>query len=940
MAQACSKCSHVNPSDAIYCFYDGVLLSGHSANGGPVNAGAAPFPAPFVFPTGQSCQNFDQLALACQQNWSTALNLLKQGFLVGFFGGLGRADLAMAAQEASQNPDLNRGLDTLLGKMPTQALESPKLRVEPAEVNLGVVPMGTDRSFEMTLHNQGMRLLHGTVASDSKWLTIGEAPGQDQKLFQFTDEATIQVHIRGQHLRAGHKALVGQLLIQYNGEQQTTVKVRLEVPIKPFPEGVLAGSTTPKQLAEKAKAAPKEAAVLFQNGAVAKWFSDNGLTYPVQGPSASGLGAVQQFFEALGLVKAPKVIIDPHSLTLQGNPGEVKHDVLKVSTAEKRYVYAHATSEQSWVDVSQTKLDGNHGTVTVVTTIPDRPGETLTAKIRVAANGNQRFDIPVQVQILGTRRVSTAPAASALSSPAEPALALEDDGNPFADMDAAAPAAIETGFAAAADEQPFASFAAVEAPAVAATAEPTVAPSSYSARKNKPAQSPLWMHLLPAALLLLALLVTIIYDFTVSGSASGSADAIPIDSVPRVYVDYDNPLFYSKAEGKGLGRTMSFGIRASTEPDMPASNPNSKRLTYKQYGTTNNALVMVDDNQKNSYRIGDDKTGYWEGKPNRFHSEFGKGKNGKPLYDTEALWVIEKKNIQVTQKVAYLPGEPIIEDGVYKRLIDTVLVRYELKNLDKAAHKVGLRFLLDTLIGSNDGVPFLLPGSAALVTEPQDFSSPDAVPDFIQAYENADLRKPGVVAQLNLKVGGKVEPPARVRLTRWPGAAGFPGAKKEPRGKKKTREATVNDWDIPPASFMDQPADSAIVMYWDEKELAPGETRVVGFSYGLGSLAAGSGKLALTVGGNMSLGGELTVVGLVNEPQPNQKLTLVLPPGLSLIGGSAAEQAVPAAGDKKRPSPVTWRVRAEQPGNFTIKVESSDGEVLERKITIRSTSLF
>ena len=37
------------------------------------------------------------------------------------------------------------------------------------------------------------------------------------------------------------------------------------------------------------------------------------------------------------------------------------------------------------------------------------------------------------------------------------------------------------------------------------------------------------------------------------------------------------------------------------------------------------------------------------------------------------------------------------------------MVRYQIENKDTQNHKVGLRFLLDTYIGANDGVPFTIP---------------------------------------------------------------------------------------------------------------------------------------------------------------------------------------------------------------------------------------
>src|SRR5207244_10358873 len=130
---------------------------------------------------------------------------------------------------------------------------------------------------------------------------------------------------------------------------------RAEVPVTPFPDGPLKGALTPRQVAERAKKDPKAAAPLFEKGAVAEWYQSNGWIYPVQGPSASGLGAVQQFFEALGLTPPPKVDINQRSIALQGNPGQQLQAALEVKAREKRPVYAHASSNQPWLEVSRAR---------------------------------------------------------------------------------------------------------------------------------------------------------------------------------------------------------------------------------------------------------------------------------------------------------------------------------------------------------------------------------------------------------------------------------------------------------------------------------------------------------------------------------------------------------------------------------------------------------
>jgi hypothetical protein len=900
MAQTCSKCSHVNPPDATYCYNDGALLGGHTAQAGALNRGSQPFPSQFVFPSGHMCGNFDQLAMACQQNWGEAVDLLKQGFLSGFLGGLGRADLAAAAQEAARFPDLDRGLDQLLAKLPTQVVQAPKLKAEPTEVTLGIVPMGADRHFELALSNQGMRLLYGSVVSDAKWLTLGEAPGNAQKLFQLRDEGSVPVQVRGQHLRAGSKPLEAQLLIDSNGGRQA-VRVRADVPVKKFPEGVLAGATTPRQVAEKAKGSPKEAAKLFESGTVAHWYKDNGWDYPVQTPTASGLGAVQQFFEALGLASAPKVEVPEKLIQLQGGIGQALQHSLEVRTPEKRPIYAHATADQPWLDVGRAKLNGRVANIPVlIPSVPNRPGETLQATVHVTANGNQRFSVPVRLTVVGGT-----PASYGMPVPGVPVMAVPVMAVPVLASTAGTadqPFSLDPEPAPAA--QPFATFAVGAAPAAPVAAMPVAAPAAVVAPRVRRQTMPAWAHLVPAGLLLLALLGTIVKDVWFTGE---SLDGIPVDRHPRVKLRFDD-------DPKKGGGAMTFGLTMQ-DPDDP-SRASNKKLTYNERGISNSTLVRIDEENG---RFGMER-GRWAGPP----KEVGKW-GGRKI-----TWIYDGQ-IHVTQTVELIPGEPQIVKGEYKRLVDTCKVQYAIENKDSKSHNIGLRFVLDTYIGSNDGVPFTIPGLPGVVDTMEDITDAKKVPDFIQVLENADLKNPGTIAQVNLKLGGKLEPPERVSLTHWP----------NPEQQAQ--------FDIPMAPMgataleKDQGklGDSAVVLYWQEQKLEPKQVREVGFSYGLGSLESGTGQLAVTVGGTLVVNNELTVVGLVTAPKADEKLRLDLPEGLVLAGGSEKTQPVPPAqAGVNRPSPVTWRVRASAAGTFEITVTSSTGVTQKRRITITSKSLF
>ncbi len=271
--------------------------------------------------------------------------------------------------------------------------------MDPTEVHLGTVAVGEERRFELVLHNRGERLLVGKVAADNcPWLAFGESSAPE-KLFQFSERLVLPVQIRGQNLRAYGKPLRGEIILETNGGH-LIVAVQVTVPVKAFPEGVLAGALSPRDLAEKAKTAPDAAAPLIVNGAVARWYTANGWPYPVQDPTAAGVAAVQQLFEALGLVKPPKVELSETRVELKGRPGERIEYVIAVVTPEKRHVVAHAVASEPWVEVGATIYRGRTATIPLtISSIPHQPGRKLSAELKISANGNQRFTVPLTLTV-------------------------------------------------------------------------------------------------------------------------------------------------------------------------------------------------------------------------------------------------------------------------------------------------------------------------------------------------------------------------------------------------------------------------------------------------------------------------------------------------------------------------------------------------------------
>lgn len=405
MPLVCRNCHRVNPADALYCYHDGAVLNGHPGGSGPVAVGACQFHNPFVFPSGRRCRSFDELVLACESSWSEAQDLLRQGYLESFLGGLGRADLARTAKQLAGSSDPERALDEFLSKLPASTREPARLEVRPLEVNLGLLSRDQDQRITLDLANAGMGLLSGSVSTDCDWLTLGDGGGSPRKLVQFRTEISIPVRVIAKCLRAGAKKLEGRLNVETNGGGATVV-IRAEVPVQPFPSGVLAGAKTPRELASKAKHSIKEAAPCFERGEIEQWYASNGWTYPVVGPCFSGIHAIQQFFEALGLVTPPKVEISTRTVHLAGSSGNALTEEIKVQAEEKKPVFAHGVSNAPWLTVGKTILEGRVVRIPIsVPAVPALPGERLQARVDVTANGNQRFAVEVTLNIAGTPRV-------------------------------------------------------------------------------------------------------------------------------------------------------------------------------------------------------------------------------------------------------------------------------------------------------------------------------------------------------------------------------------------------------------------------------------------------------------------------------------------------------------------------------------------------------
>src|SRR5205823_2518034 len=106
---------------------------------------------------------------------------------------------------------------------------------------------------------------------------------------------------------------------------------------------------------------------------------------------ATGIGAVQQFYEVLGLVKPPRLTIDTERVQLTGKSGERLSGEVVLSTQDEMPVFAHADSNQAWLTPGSVKARRATATIPFEIVVPKTSGQTLQAQLTISANGNQCF---------------------------------------------------------------------------------------------------------------------------------------------------------------------------------------------------------------------------------------------------------------------------------------------------------------------------------------------------------------------------------------------------------------------------------------------------------------------------------------------------------------------------------------------------------------------
>ncbi len=303
---------------------------------------------------------------------------------------------------------------------------------------------------------------------------------------------------------------------------------------------------------------------------------------------------------------------------------------------------------------------------------------------------------------------------------------------------------------------------------------------------------------------------------------------------------------------KIIGDTVSgrFVIK-TTDGDPDLKTDQNKLLLYEEYPPTSFSTIMIN------------------GEHYKFGEERGSFSIPIQVKDDTLISVWSINNIDITQLLEFT-------DGPNTGRPDSCKISYMIHNKSGMAAEIGLRILLDTYLGRNDGSPFRIPGIGEIITETSFLK--DKIPYYWYAYD--DLGDPSVRAQGSLKYEG-ITPPDMVIFASWD------------RFNKYL-------WDFPTVegrSFRRAvigPLDSATANYWLPVKVESGEK--IGYStlYGLyGATILRSDIFNISLSGPMTSKGEpVTVNADVQKksmlPAENCSAEFILPMGLSFVNNDTA----------------------------------------------------
>ncbi|MEK9728002.1 MAG: hypothetical protein VW397_07865 [Candidatus Margulisiibacteriota bacterium] len=263
---------------------------------------------------------------------------------------------------------------------------------------------------------------------------------------------------------------------------------------------------------------------------------------------------------------------------------------------------------------------------------------------------------------------------------------------------------------------------------------------------------------------------------------------------------------------------------------------------------------------------------------------------------------------------------------------DAVLIEYELKNEAKVTRDIGLRIMMDTMLGSNDAAPFRI-GEEAIVTEKKVIG--DQITDFWQSFDS--LASPNIIAQGILRYApANLTPPDELILMNWGTLADMPYRVQVNEGASFIREGE------------DEP-DTALALFYEKRPLGPNQTRTYRTVMGLGGVTLAPGDLALGLTAPSTLAitdpNLYTIIAYISNTggftATNAKVELQLPEGLRLVKGQKVTDVsnILSGGSRQLMYVVKLDAKDAKEGTHKIELkvisESLPDQILNRDIVFK-----
>ncbi|CAG0928983.1 hypothetical protein TFLX_01209 [Thermoflexales bacterium] len=146
----------------------------------------------------------------------------------------------------------------------------------------------------------------------------------------------------------------------------------------------------------------------------------------------------------------------------------------------------------------------------------------------------------------------------------------------------------------------------------------------------------------------------------------------------------------------------------------------------------------------------------------------------------------------------------------YSGRADTIKIQYTATNLDGVVHSVGVRCMLDIMVGNNDAAPYFVPGVGNSNKE-QEYTAAN-MPAYYFAFESNSFAADSLKGQ-GMLTGFGMTPPDRFVIAKWGSISG-----------------TRWDYTVQPDQ---NTGDSATAMYWNPVTLGANQSVTFVTAYGL-----------------------------------------------------------------------------------------------------------